>query len=86
MTFTSTITRKMMLEDRKLHYGTYTSSAGGTGGTIDTGLRYIDFAWCQPIGTAVQGTPAVTALPCDGNSLTIKTDSNVTGVWVAVGF
>lgn len=86
MGFTSTITRKMLIEDRKLHYGTFTSNSGSTGGDVDTGLRRVDVFWMQVKGSTVGNSPVVDeTMPCDGNAVTIKTDANAVGQWIAIG-
>jgi hypothetical protein len=71
--------------------GTYTNAAGDIGGDIQTGLAYIDMVMLQPAGTATttgvcvvnESLPMVAADITGG--VTIVTDNNQDGTWVAIG-
>lgn len=65
---------------RALRTGTYTSSAGATGGTIETGLGRID----HMSASSATATPS-TVLTASVGTITITTTANQTGTWMAIG-
>ena len=86
--FTSAVTAKGVMGSRKLRMGTFASSAGATGGDIETGLRFVNFIRLQGGGdTAYTGVPVIIdTLPRESDGdITIVTDANATGFWYAVG-
>lgn len=89
MAFASTIDRNVQntVGDRKVVTGTYASTGGSTGGNIDTGLEWCDFISLQSKGSAVAtNAPVVNeTLPVAGNAVTIVTDADETGNWIAYG-
>lgn len=70
-------------------FGTYTNTAGSTGGDIDLtdALSRILYFNLQPTGSAVSiSAPAVNeTLPLDGTAVTIVTVADEDGVWEAWG-
>ena len=72
---------------KKVIWGTYTSSGGGTGGDILTGLNRCDFISLQSKGSAViADAPVVNeTLPLAGGSVTIITAADEVGSWFALG-
>jgi len=67
--------------------GTYTSSDGGVGGNINTGMTFCVFMRLQANGSSA-GTNANTVnetLPVAGSAVTIVTDANEVGIWEAWG-
>ena len=64
--------------------GTYTNTAGSTGGTIPTGLAKLLFLGFMPSSHFNSATPKVTATDSDGD-ITIVTEPDVDGRWVAIG-
>ena len=88
MTFTSAITNQTVFGDKKVHSGTFTNSAGGTGGDIVTGLKICEFISLQAKSAAVVANAPVVneALPIAGSAITIVTDGELTGNWFAFGW
>ena len=88
MTFAYTIERVANWGSVKVAIGTYTNTNAGTGGDIDTGLAVCEFIKLQPTGASVStNANAVNeTLPVTGNAVTIVTDSNEVGTWLAVGY
>lgn len=68
--------------DRKTVRGTYTNTAGSTGGTIDTGFVYIDSVFTD------DGTQSATTnkIAISGGTITLTTVANETGNWEATGY
>ena len=90
MTFASTISNSgvpNVVGDKKIQYGTYTSSDSGTGGNIDTGLTVCERLILQPTGSTVgTNAPKVNeTFPCAGSAVTIVTDADEAGIWEAWG-
>ena len=90
MAFASTIVKKNgRLGKYRFHWGSYVSSAGGTGGDIDTGLRLCHGFWAIP--TTTSGVVSVNEAglltgPITGSAVTIVTGADESGVWYAFGF
>jgi len=89
MTFTDVMTRKVknVAGDTNQTYGTYTSTAGGTGGDIDTGLKVCDGLMLQA-GSASAGATAAAVnetFPVSGSAVTIVTLNGESGQWFAWG-
>jgi hypothetical protein len=86
MAFTNTIEGNGTLGKWRFKYGTYTSDDGSTGGDIDTGLGNILGVFLQDLGNgAVTDVAAVNeTLPdLSGPDVTIVTQANKGGVWIA---
>ena len=68
----------------RIRTGTYTNTAGSTGGTIPTGFAKLYGLFLMPTSHWNSATPKVT--PTDGDSdVTIVTEADVDGRWVAIG-
>ena len=89
MAFASTITqRPIAAAPRRMSWGTFTSSAGGIGGDIDTGLRSCENIILQQVAAAVVADAPVVneTLPVAGNAVTIVTTTDAAGIWIAWGY
>ena len=90
MAFTSVRTRAEdnVIGDRRIATGTYTNTSGSIGGDIDTGLLTVESVTLQPKGSAVAtNAPVVNeSMPADGSAVTIVTDADEVGTWIAYGF
>lgn len=88
MAFSSTVTVRSVMGNKRVHFGTYANGSGDTGGDIDTGLRACEFMSLQPGGaSAIATAPAVNeSLPVAGNAVTVVTADNEDGSWMAVGY
>lgn len=87
MAFASAVKIRTVAGNKFLVTGTFTNGAGDTGGDITTGLSSVDFLLLQPSGSAVVATAAVVneTLPKSGGDVTIVSEANVDGNWLAMG-
>lgn len=87
MAFSSVITEKFIAGDHRVHYGTFTNTAGSTGGNIDTGLKNAHHVVLTHTGTGVVASAPVVneTLPIDGSAITIVTTADADGIWIAWG-
>ena len=90
MAWSSAIVRKFRWGRNKVHFGTFTNTAGSTGGDIDTGLDLCDFL--IPFELKATAPADMIGLnedfsggPILGNAITIVTAADVDGYWIAVG-
>lgn len=87
MAFTSTIYDRTIMGNKQVTFGTFTSDGGTTGGNINTGLLKCEHIQLTSYAAAVGNDPVVDEdLPVDGSAVTIVTDANETGYWMAIGF
>jgi hypothetical protein len=86
MAFAYTVEEEGVIGDLKYKVGTFTSSAGGTGGDIITGLQRVIFASLVHTGSAVVASAPVIneTFPSIG-TLTIVTVADTAGIWYAIG-
>lgn len=85
MTFTSTRIRvPNFFGHKRVTYGTFSNDT--TGGTIDTGLRTVEFFSIQHTGNAaIAESPSVNeTFPCDRYVKIVSTSSK-SGLWMAIG-
>ncbi|MFA5306644.1 MAG: hypothetical protein WC365_04290 [Candidatus Babeliales bacterium] len=87
MTFTSTVTDKVIAGDLCMVYGTYVNDTGSTGGNIDTNIDSCLFIKLQPVGASAQllSTSVDETFPCDGKAVTVVTNADESGTWIAFG-
>ena len=88
MAFTYEVTERTQMGNKRVHYGTFTSAGGSTGGDIKTGLHSCEFIVLQQKGSAVVAdAPVVNEdLPLNGGAVTIVTTANAVGYWRAEGY
>jgi len=82
MAFTYTVTKEISAGDIKCVVGTYTNTAGSTGGTIATGLSEVFFF--NPNYEVSQAT-TVTKVTKSYGTVTILSVANEDGKWEAWG-
>jgi len=87
VTFTYTVETKDGLRtywgQNEVSFGTWTNESGDTGGDIDTKLSSVVVVHLTPYKTAVASNEAaVTSI--SGGTVSIITDDNVDGYWVAI--
>ena len=85
-----TFTRNDDVTANRLAYGTFVSSGGSTGGTINTGMfKCIGMSLTQVGATANKAPVLNVTLATDGtfagNAVPIVTDANASGSWMAIG-
>jgi len=87
MAFTSVVTHKSVAGDVCITYGTYASTDGATGGNINTNTDRCLFIKLQPLGESAQLlSPSIDeTVPCDGKAVTVVTNANESGIWIAIG-
>jgi len=87
MAFTSAITFHGVEGNRKVKRGTFTSSASGTGGAIDTGLTVCESMKLTSEAAAVGNDVVVNGtFPIAGSAVTIVSDADEVGIWEAKGY
>lgn len=88
MAFTSTITGNSVWGNKRVAYGTYTSADGSTGGDINTSLVLCEHIQLTPNSSSVGTNQSVVneTLPIAGSAVTIVTDANQAGYWLAFGY
>ena len=86
MTFTSTVLKKYVFGNRRVHVGSW-DSAGVTGGDIDTKLKRVEYATIVHKGTAVTTATAVIneTFPLASGSVTVVATAGDAGYWLAIG-
>jgi len=87
MAFTSTITHKSVAGNVIITYGTYVNTESSTGGDINTNTDVCHFIKLQPTGASAQllSPSADETFPCDGKAVTVVTNANESGTWMAIG-
>jgi hypothetical protein len=86
--FAFTITKQTIQGDRKVVYGTFTPTAGSTGGDITTGLGVCEFIELQHTGGEVVTDMPVAdeTFPVVGGVVTIVTVADKAGLFKALGY
>jgi len=85
MAFTSTITVRTVMGDKRVTSGTF-NGGGDNGGDVDTGLTFVDYMSLTPLTTPPAAAPAVDeTLPVSGGAVTIACGADVDGYWFAIG-
>lgn len=92
MAFSSSITNTIPGGEgsKALVYGTFTNDGGSTGGDVTTRLNTVEAFFIQNGGSAiVASTPVVNEtfpLINSTGAVTIVTNANDTGYWMAIGY
>lgn len=85
MAFTTTTDIDTVMGTFAVRGGTYASDGGSTGGDINTGLHKCHHMVLTPNASAMEvGTNET--FPCDGSAVTIVTEANAAGRWLAFGY
>ncbi len=87
MSFAYSVVSKTVFGNKRVVFGTYTNTAGNTGGDVVTGLSSIDHIDITQTGAAVTtGAPVVNGtLPLATGTFTVVSDANTTGIFMAIG-
>lgn len=90
MAFTSAITQRDIWGSMAVSMGTFTNGVSDEGGDIATGLNRCYGIVLQPGGGSVAGNAATvdetfTANGVAGSAITIVTDADADGTWLAFG-
>lgn len=83
MAFTSTVTQRTVMGNKRVHIGTF-DGGGENGGDVNTGLRSCEILIPVP-STATGNTTVAETFPCAGSAVTIASGADVDGAWVAIG-
>lgn len=72
---------------KKLAFGSFTNGGSDTGGSIATGLSYVETAWVQKTGAAVDTNYASVnnTFPLASGTITVVTTADTDGQWFAIG-
>ena len=68
----------------RMKHGTWTNTAGSTGGTLETGFAYIAGILFTPTSHFHSAVPRYEITASDG-SVTLTTEADVDGRWIAWG-
>lgn len=78
----------IVIGNKKMTFGTYTNTGGGTGGNINTGLKVCERLFMQTGGAAVSADQSAVneTLPADGSAITVVNTADSDGTWMAIGY
>jgi hypothetical protein len=98
MVFSFIVTRRLLLGDCKVIYGTYANDSGSTGGPIETEIKALENFTLTPIAAAVAtdvstvngtltqaGNKKVIVTTTSQGNVIIVTPANQSGFWCAFG-
>lgn len=90
MAFTSSVTQRDIWGSMAVSMGTFTNGDADEGGDINTGLNRCYGLILQPGGSSVASNASVvnetfTANGLAGSAITIVTDADLDGNWIAFG-
>lgn len=87
MAFTSAVLGTTVFGNKRVKWGTFTTSSTDTGGDIATGLTRVDMMLLQHSGASdVDDAPAVNeTFPLSGGDVTIVHTASANGYWLAIG-
>ena len=87
MAFTSAVLGTTVFGNKRVKWGTFTTSSTETGGDISTGLTRVDMMLLQHSGASdVDDAPAVNeTFPLSGGDVTIVHTTSADGYWLAIG-
>lgn len=87
MAFTSAVLGTTVFGNKRVKWGTFTTSSTDTGGDISTGLTRVDMMLLQHSGSAAAAdAPAITeTFPLSGGDVTIVHTTSADGYWLAIG-
>jgi len=86
MAFSSAITERSVMGNKRVHFGTW-DGGGDNGGDVNTGLKSVEYMSLTPLTSASAAAPAVAeTLPVDGSAVTIACGADVDGYWMAMGY
>lgn len=87
MAFSSTITESTTFGNKKVTFGTFTTSSTETGGDINTGLAMCEFIKLNYLTSAGATCPMVNeTLPVAGSAVTVVHAASADGYWWAFGY
>lgn len=88
MAFAYSITEQTYMGNKKVIIGTFTNGGADTGGDIETGLTQCDSIVLQQTGAAVVANAPVVneTFPVSGGAVTIVTDADADGIFIAYGY
>jgi len=88
MAFTSAITESITIGNKKVTFGTFTTSSTDTGGDINTGLAMCEFIKLDYSGAAAGATCIMVneTLPVAGSAVTVVHAASADGYWWAFGY
>jgi len=88
LAFTATTSSITVFGNKRIVIGSYTNTAGSSGGDIVTGLLSVDFVSLTPNVAAVLPTTSVgvdETLPLSGGTVTVATGTDENGYFMLVG-
>lgn len=91
MAFSSAITESITIGDKKVTFGTFTTSSTDTGGDINTGLAMCEYIKLNYSGASAGATcpmvnETMVAGGIAGNAITVVHAASADGYWWAFGY
>lgn len=84
MAFSYTVTSNTVFGNKRIVFGSFTNGVSDTGGEVATGLKTVDFF--IPIGSSLPLTAQINeTFPLSSGNVTIVTDPDLDGYWMAIG-
>lgn len=84
MAFAYAVTDKTILGNKRVTWGTFTNSALTAGGDIVTGLDSVD-SFMPCITSHYWSTAPMVTRSVSSGTVTVATENNVDGEWLAIG-
>lgn len=87
MAFTSAVSLTTVFGNKRVAFGTYGSTGGGTGGSVNTNLSTVENFILQPNNATILASESVTnaTFPTNGGMVPIVTNADEVGNWMATG-
>jgi len=79
MAFTSTLTERTVMGNKRVNYGTFGQGNGDTGGNVVTGLKSVEAFFLNGAGSWTASGGTVTATTADPGA-------TIVGSWMAIGY
>jgi hypothetical protein len=88
MAFASAVTHKTVFGNKRVHFGTFTTSGATATGNVDTHLRICETMALVPHKSAVTAKECAVneSMPVAGSAVTIVHDAALDGYWMAIGY
>lgn len=86
MALTTAISYKTVFGNKRVNFGTFANASSTTGGDVNTGLRSCEMFFAIPGGSSAQEIAVNETLPVAGSAVTIVTEANASGYWMAIGY
>ena len=79
MAFTSALTERTVMGNKRVNYGTFGQASGDVGGDVDTGLKSVEAFFLNGAGSWTASGGTVSAITADPGA-------TIVGSWMAIGY